>query len=207
MFEAIEGAAALTQHVLALGERLAVFDGGLDGGAAADLIALVAALEVLKCRAEGAQVMATVAFDAAQRAEQAAAGVPVARQGQGVGLQVALARRESHNRGQRHLGLARTLAGSLPCTLAALRRGEISEWRATLVARETACLSREHQAQVDHLLGASWRWWRAADARVSVSWWGSCGGGRTGWMPSRWWRVVVGPRPSGRCGCGRRRTR
>lgn len=141
----------LVQHVRALGEALAGFDGDQDD--AADLIALVAALEDLKCRAEGAQVVATAAFDAAQRAEQAAAGVSVERQGQGVGLQVALARLESHHRGQRHLGLARTLVGELPCTLQALRAGRISEWRATLVARETACLSREHRAEADQRLG------------------------------------------------------
>jgi len=144
-------ARGLVQHARALGEALAGFDGDQDD--ADDLIALVATLEDLKCRAEGAQVVASAAFDAAQRAEQAAAGVPVERQGQGVGLQVALARRESHHRGQRHLGLARTLVGELPCTLQALRAGRISEWRATLVARETACLSREHRAEVDQRLG------------------------------------------------------
>ncbi len=121
-----------------------------EGGAA--LLALVAELETLKCAAEGAQVVATVQFDAAQRRRQAAAGVAVDRLGRGVGLQVGLARRESHHRGALHLGLARTLASELPGTLAALRRGRISEWRATLVARETACLSREHRAQVDDLV-------------------------------------------------------
>jgi hypothetical protein len=99
-------------------------DVGFDGAGddAADLVELVAVLEVLKCWAEGAQVMASTALDAAQRADQSAAGVLAQRQGLGVGLQVALAR-ESHHRGRQHLGLARTLTGELPCTLAALRRG------------------------------------------------------------------------------------
>jgi hypothetical protein len=78
--------------------------------------------------------------------------VPADRRGQGVGLQVALARRESHSRGARHLGLARTLAAELPHTLAALRAGRISEWRATLICRETACLTRDDRAHIDQSL-------------------------------------------------------
>jgi hypothetical protein len=115
-------------------------------------VVLLGELETLKCQAEGAQAMAAVALDASVRAEQAAAGVPADRRGQGVGLQVALARRESHHRGARHLGLARTLAGELPHTLAALRDGRITEWRATLVARETGCLTRDDRRHVDQVL-------------------------------------------------------
>lgn len=40
----------------------------------------------------------------------------------------------------------------MPHTLAALTRGEISEWRATLVVRETATLSHADRAQVDREL-------------------------------------------------------
>ena len=109
-------------------------------------------LEELKCRAEGAQAMASVALDATQRAAHAAVGVPGERRGVGVGLQVALARRESHHRGRQHVGLAKILVSELPGTLGALRAGRISQWRATLIAREIACLSRQHRAQVDHWL-------------------------------------------------------
>ena len=42
----------------------------------------------------------------------------------------------------------------MPHALASLESGEISEWRATMVVRETACLSREHRAQVDAELAA-----------------------------------------------------
>ncbi len=63
-------------------------------------------LEVLKCAAEALQAEVTAAFDASQRAEQAAAGTPQERQGRGVAGQVALARRESPHRAQRHVGLA-----------------------------------------------------------------------------------------------------
>ena len=40
----------------------------------------------------------------------------------------------------RLVGLAQALTAELPATLAALRAGETSEWRATIIARETACL-------------------------------------------------------------------
>ena len=55
--------------------------------------------------------------------------------------EVALARRDSPNRGGRHLGFARALVHEMPRTLAALAAGALSEWRATLIVRESACLS------------------------------------------------------------------
>ncbi len=97
-------------------------------------------LEGLKAAAAAMQAVVTADFVASQRCEQAAAGVPRARLGQGVAAQVALARRESPHRGGQHVGLAHALVHELPGTLAELRAGRTSEWRATLVARETACL-------------------------------------------------------------------
>jgi hypothetical protein len=37
----------------------------------------------------------------------------------------------------------------MPHTLRAMGSGVLSEWRATLIARETACLEREHRARID----------------------------------------------------------
>jgi hypothetical protein len=45
--------------------------------------------------------------------------------------------------------LAVVLGDELAATLAGLRAGRISEWRATLIARETACLSRPDRGEVD----------------------------------------------------------
>jgi hypothetical protein len=70
-----------------------------------------------------------------------------------VGAQVGLARRDSPVRGGRYLGLAQALVSELPATLAALRAGDISEWRATLVARETACLDPADRKIADAELG------------------------------------------------------
>jgi len=45
------------------------------------------------------------------------------------------------------------LTSELPHTFAALARGETTEWRAQLVARETLFLSREGRAEVDAVMG------------------------------------------------------
>jgi hypothetical protein len=90
---------------------------------------------------------------ASQRAAQRAAKVPAARVGQGIAAQVALARRESPHRGSQHVGLAQALMTELPRTMAALRAGDVSEWRATIVARETACLEPADRRVADAELG------------------------------------------------------
>lgn len=119
----------LQDSVSDLVARLAVLDGaGLED---AERLDLIRALEELKCAAEGAQAeLAACVDDAAQ---------------------VALARRESPHRGRQHLSLARVLP-ELPHTRAALRAGRISEWRATIIARETACLSREDRTAADRAI-------------------------------------------------------
>ena len=104
----------------------------------AELIDQLRALEELKSAA-AAQARVTARFAAGQRAEQQAAGLRGSEVGKEIAAQVALARRDSPHRGGRHLGLAEALTGELPHTLAALEAGQLSEWRATLIARETAC--------------------------------------------------------------------
>jgi hypothetical protein len=78
--------------------------------------------------------------------------MPAARRGRGVAAQIALARRISPHRAAQQLGWASILIRELPATYAALREGRISEWRAMLVARGTAWLSREHRTEVDAAL-------------------------------------------------------
>ena len=119
-----------------------------------DLIEQLRVLEEMKSAITALQARVVVAFDLAQRAEQAEAGVPASERGQGVGAQVALARRESPNRGSRLLGFAKALVVEMPRTLAALRSGQLNEWRATLLVRETACLSVEDRCAVDEELAA-----------------------------------------------------
>ncbi|GAA4024374.1 HNH endonuclease signature motif containing protein [Arthrobacter methylotrophus] len=120
----------------------------------AELIDQLRALEDLKSAVAGAQARITVAFDAAQRSAESDLGVPVAEQGRGVGAQIALARRESPARGSRLLGLAKALVTEMPRTLAALDTGQLNEWRATLLVKETACLAAEDRCAVDEELAA-----------------------------------------------------
>ncbi|MHC6219490.1 HNH endonuclease [Arthrobacter sp. MMS24-S77] len=124
------------------------------GSDSAELINQLRALEDLKSAAAAAQARIAVAFDAAQRRADAAAGVPAEERGRGVAAQVALARRESPARGSRLHGLATALVTEMPYTLAALESGQLNEWRATLLVKETACLSAEDRCAVDEELAA-----------------------------------------------------
>jgi hypothetical protein len=115
----------------------------------AELVEHLTAMERLKSGLAAALARLTATLAAKRSAREAVAGVPADQRGRGLAAEVALARQESPVRGAQHLGLAQVLVHELPHTLAALTRGEISEWRATLVGRETAVLSREHRLRVD----------------------------------------------------------
>ena len=115
----------------------------------AERIDRIRVLEQVKSACAAAQARETVALREQRLAAEEAARVPVRDRGKGLGAEVALARRESPHRGSRLLGLAQALVTEMPHTLAALERGEINEWRATLAVRETACLSRDDRRQVD----------------------------------------------------------
>ncbi|MGO4120514.1 HNH endonuclease [Arthrobacter sp. YAF16] len=119
---------------------------------AAALIDETRELEDLKSALAVRQARDAVAFDLSQRREQSLAGVPADQLGTGVGAQLALARRESPAKGGRLLGLANALVTEMPHTLAALETGQLNEWRATLLVRETACLSPADRAAVDEEL-------------------------------------------------------
>ncbi len=112
-------------------------------------------LEELKCAAEARQARLAGALDRIRTAELEErkrfdpSPAPVAPH-----LEVALARRISPHRGRQALSLARFLASDLPYTKAAFDAGRISEWRATLIARETSCLEATDRAAVDELVSA-----------------------------------------------------
>jgi len=113
------------------------------------LVEGIATLEKFKAAAAARQARLAVALDTARRAAEAAAGLPAARRGRGVAAEVALARRDSPARGGRHLGFARALVNEMPHTLAALEVGALSEWRATIAVRESACLDVEDRRRLD----------------------------------------------------------
>ncbi|GAA4706737.1 HNH endonuclease [Nocardioides conyzicola] len=105
-------------------------------------------LEDTKARIAATQAELTVQLDHLVRARHAQDRIPAARQGRDVAGLIAFARRESPAKGSRLLGLAHALTEQ-PHLHAAMRAGVISEWRATLIARETSCLSRQDRALVD----------------------------------------------------------
>jgi hypothetical protein len=113
------------------------------------LVERIAALERLKSAAAAGQARAAAALDANRRAAEAAAGIPATKRGRGLASEVALARRDSPARGGQHLGFAKALVHEMPHTLAALAGGELSEWRATLIVRESACLDVEDRRVLD----------------------------------------------------------
>ncbi|HKI41650.1 MAG TPA: DUF222 domain-containing protein [Mycobacterium sp.] len=127
-------------------EDLAAVDPMADESA---LVERIAELERIKSAAAAGQARAAAALDSARRAAEAAAGVPAARRGRGVASEVALARRDAPVRGGRHLGFAKALVHEMPHTLAALECGALSEWRATLIVRESACLDVEDRRTMD----------------------------------------------------------
>ena len=119
---------------------------------AAWIIDRIRVLEDRKSAAAAEQARLAVAFDVLQRRAQAAAGIPAEKIGAGIGAQIALARRESPAKGGRLLGLAKALVTEMPHTLTALETGQLNEWRATLLVRETACLTAADRAAVDEQL-------------------------------------------------------
>lgn len=118
----------------------------------AEQVDRIRVLEELKSVACATQARLAVDLDTSQRHQHAEVGLPARLQGRGVASQVALARRESPVRGAQDLGLAKILLTEMPHALVALDGGWTSEWRVKIVARETACLSREDRARVDREL-------------------------------------------------------
>lgn len=121
----------------------------------AERIDQIRVLEELKAAAAAAQARISVDLDRSSReeeAERSSATEGSSRSSsatRSVGSQIALARRESPNQGGRHLGFAKALLGEMPCTYAALEAGWLSEWRATMLVRESACLSVADRRQYD----------------------------------------------------------
>jgi hypothetical protein len=117
------------------------------------LVDSVRTLEDAKAMLCAAQAELTIQLDRTVRTRHEQTRIPAARRGRDVAGLVGYARRESPAKGSRLLGLAHALAEQ-PHTLAAMKAGVLSEWRATLISRETACLSRDDRAQVDEQISA-----------------------------------------------------
>lgn len=119
---------------------------------AATGIDVISALETAKSVCVAAQVIVTDAVATTISNDRKERGRPKSQWHRGIASQIGLARRESHNRGGTHLGLARALVHEMPHTLARLKAGHLNEWRAIILVRETACLTAEDRATVDRHL-------------------------------------------------------
>ncbi len=127
----------------------------VDSGASeAALRARVEEFEQMKSAAAAGQARATALWAQKREAGETAAGVPAGKRGRGLGAEVALARHDAPVRGGTHLGMAKALVDEMPHTLSALECGVLSEWRATLIVRESACLSVQHRRELDAALCA-----------------------------------------------------
>src|ERR1700744_4192156 len=134
------------------------------------LIERIAELERIKSAAAAGRPGAPAPRDRARGAPEGAAGVPAAQRGRGVASEIALARRDAPVRGSRHLGFAKALVHEMPHTLAALECGTLSEWRATLIVRESACLDVEDRGTLDaELCGDPAHLHGMGDARVAAA--------------------------------------
>ena len=130
-----------------------VFD--FDGSASeAELREVVTRCEQLKAQAAAAQARATALWAEKRRAAEAEAGMPLRRRGRGLASEVALARADSPARGNQHLGFAQALVEEMPYTLAALEAGVLTEYRATLIVKQSACLMVEDRRALDRELCA-----------------------------------------------------
>ncbi|MEU0265728.1 DUF222 domain-containing protein [Nocardioides sp. NPDC006303] len=125
------------------------------GASESELVDWISRLEEIKCTAEAVQAEAAVRLDESVRARQSEAGIPARRLGEGVASQIALARRVSPEKGAKLLGLAKILTAEMPHTFALMKAGLFSQWQATILARETACLSLDDRRVIDYELCAT----------------------------------------------------
>ncbi len=128
-------------------------DVGWDAAADAHRIDQIGLLEQIKSAAAAAQARIACEFEASQLARQEAAGVRRDERGRGIGDQIALARGCPASQGSRHLGFAKAMQ-EMPHTFDLLTRGQVDEWTATVLVRETAILALEDRKVVDERLSA-----------------------------------------------------
>ncbi|GAA5109469.1 DUF222 domain-containing protein [Alloalcanivorax gelatiniphagus] len=115
-----------------------------------DLLDQLEALERIKSAAAAAQVAVTATFaDVADTEDLPVTGRRTPPRAMAVGAEVGLATLCSPYAGEQRVLLSRRLRDDLPLTLAALRRGELTEDRAFAVARELAHLSPQQRRRVD----------------------------------------------------------
>ncbi len=110
---------------------------------------LLGELEAVKNAITATQARLTVALDEATRAGEARQCIRAERRGRGVPNQVGAALRVGPHAGAGFVSTSRVWVTQMPHTFTALQTGVLSQWRATLLVRETSHLSMEHRALID----------------------------------------------------------
>ena len=154
---------AVTQQELAgWVDRLTDVDTGAADG---ELIDQITELEKIKAACAAAQAALTLAFHTSRSRGLSSTELRNEGTHRSINAQIALARRDSPVRGGRHVGLARALIREMPHTYTALRTGQISEWRATLLTRETACLTAADRTPLTPNSPGDWPPWATSKPR------------------------------------------
>ncbi|WP_157237223.1 HNH endonuclease [Promicromonospora sukumoe] len=115
----------------------------------AEWVDLLGELESVKNAITATQARLTVALDEATRADEARQSIRAERRGRGVPNQVSAALRVSPHAGAGFVSTSRVWVTQMPHTFAAMQAGVLSQWRATILVRETSHLSLEHRALID----------------------------------------------------------
>ncbi|MFI2485471.1 HNH endonuclease [Promicromonospora kroppenstedtii] len=122
---------------------------GVPGVVQAQWVDLLGELEAVKNAVTATQARLAVALDEATRADEARQSIRAERQGRGVPNQVGAALRVGPHAGAGFVSTSRVWITQMPHTFTALQAGVLSQWRATLLVRETSHLSLEHRALID----------------------------------------------------------
>jgi len=112
------------------------------------------ALQELQAATVAAAARIAVDLDRSQ-ADQSQADQSQADQSRAASsAQIALARRDSPHAGAKFLRFAKAMVTEMPCTLAALERGRLTEYRAMILVKETSCLTSAERTQVDGVVAS-----------------------------------------------------
>ncbi|MFI2486304.1 HNH endonuclease [Promicromonospora kroppenstedtii] len=122
---------------------------GVPGVVQAQWVDLLGELEAVKNAVTATQARLTVALDEATRADEARQSIRAEQRGRGVPNQIGAALRVSPHAGAGFVSTSRVWVTQMPHTFTALQTGVLSQWRATLLVRETSHLSLEHRALID----------------------------------------------------------
>lgn len=142
-----DGTTCQTGELHALADLLADLT---PGALPVDHLDQLEALERIKSAAAAAQAVVAATFaDATDGEDVPASGRRTPTRALSIGAEVALATLSSPYAGEQRVLLSRRLRDHLPLTLAALRRGELTEDRAFAVAREVVHLTPEQRSRVD----------------------------------------------------------